>query len=52
MAVNEALYTGVIVQSVGPEERQQTCEVGVVVMRWYCSAHTGNEVSSCVVEQS
>ena len=24
------------------------CEVGVVVWRWCCSAHTGNEVSSAV----
>ena len=39
MAVNEA--------SVGPEERQGRCEAGVVV-RWCCSAHTGNEVSPCV----
>ena len=55
MAVNEADYTSVIVRTVGPEERQRRCEVGVVVSRWCCSAHTGNEVSSCVggvVEQS
>ena len=26
--------------------------MGVVVRRWCCSTHTGNEVSSCVVEQS
>ena len=30
--------------TVGPERR---CEVGVVVRRWCCSAHTGNEVSLC-----
>ena len=48
MAVNEAAYSGVIVWIVGPKERQQRCEVGVVVRRWCCSAHTGNEVSSCV----
>ena len=47
MAVNEADHS-VIVWTVGPEERQQRCEVGVVVRRWCCSAHTGNEVSSCV----
>ena len=47
MAVNEADYTSVIVRTVGPEERQRRCEVGVVVRRWCCSAHTGNEVSSC-----
>ena len=53
--LNEADYTSVIVRTVGPEERQRRCEVGVVVRRWCCSAHTGNEVSSCVggvVEQS
>ena len=48
MAVNGADYTSVIVRTVGPEERQQRCEVGVVVRRCFCSAHTGNEVSSCV----
>ena len=48
MAVNEAHYTSVIAQTVGPEERQQRCEVGVVVRRRCCSAHAGNEVSSCV----
>ena len=47
MAVNEADYTSGIVRTVGLEESQQRCEVGVVV-RWYCSAHTGNEVSFCV----
>ena len=55
MAVNEADYTSVIVRTVGPEKRQRRYEVGVVVRRWCCSAHTGNEVSSCVggvVEQS
>ena len=46
--VNEADYTSVIVRTVGPEERQQRCEVGVVVRRCCCSTHTGNEVSSCV----
>ena len=55
MAVNETDYTSVhvIVQTVGPEERQQRCEVGVVAS--CCSAHTGNEVSSRVggmMEQS
>ena len=35
-------------ETIGPEERQQKCEVGVVARRWCCSAHTGNEVSSCV----
>ena len=48
MAVNEeANYTSVFVWTVGPEERQGRCEAGVVV-RWCCSAHTGNEVSPCV----
>ena len=45
MSVNEADYTSVFV---GPEERQRGCEVGVTVRRWCCSAHTGNEVSSCL----
>ena len=44
MAVNEADYTSVIVRTVGPEERQRRCEVGVVVRRCFCSARTGNEV--------
>ena len=47
--------TSVTVRTVGPEERQQRCEVGVIVRRWCCSTHTGNEVSYCmggVVEQS
>ena len=48
MAVNEADYTSVIVWTVGLEERQRRCEVSIVVSRWFCSAHTGNEVSSCV----
>ena len=48
MAVNEADYTSVIVWTVGPEERQRRCEVGVVMRRWCCSTHTGNKVSSCV----
>ena len=48
MAVNEAAYTSVIVWTVGPEGRRHTREVGVVVRRWCCFAHTGNEVSSCV----
>ena len=55
MVDNEADYTSVIVQTVGPEERQRRCEVGVVVRRCCCSVHTGNEVSFCVgsvVEQS
>ena len=47
--VNEADYISVIVRTVvGPEERQQRCEVGVVVRRCGCSTHTGNEVSSSV----
>ena len=45
MAVNEADYTSEIVWTVGPEDRQRRCEV---VWWWCCSAHTGNEVSSCV----
>ena len=48
MAVNEADYTSVIVRTVGPWERQLRCQVGEVEMRWCCSAHTGNEVGSCV----
>ena len=48
MAVNKVDYTSVIVQTVGPEERQRRCEVDVVV-RCCCSTYTGNEVSSCVV---
>ena len=48
MAVNEADHTSVIVQTVRPEKRQQRCEVGVVVRRCSSSAHTGNEVSSCM----
>ena len=48
MAVNEAEYISVIVWTVGLEDRQRRCEVSVVVRRWCCSAHTGNEVSSCV----
>ena len=36
-----------IVWTVGQEERQRRCEVDVVVRRCCCSAHTGNEVSSC-----
>ena len=54
-AVNGGDYTSVIVRTVGPEERQRRCEVGVIVRRCCCSAHTGNEVSSCVggvMEQS
>ena len=54
IAANEANYI-VIVQTVGPEERQRRCEVGVVVRRCCCSSHTENEVTSCVggvVEQS
>ena len=39
--------TPVCVQTVGPEERQQGCEVGVIV-RWCCSAHIGNEVTKWV----
>ena len=48
MAVNEANYTSVFVWTVGPEERRGRFEVGVVVRRLCCSAHTGNEVSPCV----
>ena len=48
MAVNEVDNTGVIVWTVGPGERQGRREVGVVVRRCCCSAHTGNEVSTCV----
>ena len=48
MAVNEVDYAGVIVWTVGPGERQRRREVGVVVRRCCCSAHTGNEVSTCV----
>ena len=48
MAVNEADYISVFVRTVGPEERQQRCKVDVVVRRCCCSAHTGNEVRSCV----
>ena len=33
MAINEADYTSVILQTIGPEERQQRCEVGVVVRK-------------------
>ena len=47
-SVNEADYTCVFVWTVGPEKRQRRCKVGVTVRRWCCSAHTGNEVSSCV----
>ena len=55
MAVNQADHTSVIVRTVRPEERQRRREVCVVLRRWCCSSHTGNEVSSCVggvVEQS
>ena len=45
MAVNKVDYTGV---TMGPGERQRRHEVGVVVRRCCCSAHTGNEVSTCV----
>ena len=45
MAVNQADYTTVFVQTMGPEEKQQR---HVVVRKWWCSTHTGNEVSSCV----
>ena len=48
MAVNEVDYTGVIMWTVGPGERQQRREVGVLVRRCCCSAHTRNEVSTCV----
>ena len=47
MAVTEE-NTSAIVWRVGPEERQQRCEVCMIVRRWCCSAHTGNEVSYCV----
>ena len=33
MAVNEAHYTSVIMRTIGLDERQQRCEVGVVVRR-------------------
>ena len=48
MAVNEVDYTSVIVWTVGPGKRQRRREVCVVVRRCCCSAHTGNEVSTCV----
>ena len=48
MAVNEVDYTGVIVWTMGPGERQRRRKVGVVVRRCCCSAHTGYEVSTCV----
>ncbi|MCG8429875.1 MAG: hypothetical protein MJA29_01705 [Candidatus Omnitrophica bacterium] len=48
MSVNEAVYTGVIEGTVWPDGRQRWCKVDVVVMGRSCSAHTGNEVSSCV----
>ena len=48
MAVNEAKHTSVLVWTVGPEERRGRCEAVVVVRRWCCSAHTGNDVSPCV----
>jgi hypothetical protein len=47
MSVNEAVYTGVMERTVGPDGRRW-CKVDVVAMGWCCSAHTGNEVSSCV----
>ena len=50
-AVNEANYTTVLVWTMGLEEGQRRCEVGRIVRRWCCSAHTGNEVSSCVAER-
>ena len=36
------------VWTVGSEERRGRCEAGVVLRRWCCFAHTGNEVSPCV----
>ena len=45
---HEVDYTDVIVWTVGPGERQRRREVGMVVRRCGCSAHTGNEVSTCV----
>ena len=48
MAVNEADYTSVFVW---PEERQRRCEVGVVVRRWCCSAHKGNDLAVTLVLQ-
>ena len=48
MAVNEAKHTSVLVWTVGLEERRGRGEAVVVVRRWCCSAHTGNEVSHCV----
>ena len=35
MAVDGADYTSVIVRTVGPEERQRRCEVGVVVSEMF-----------------
>jgi hypothetical protein len=48
MSFNEAVYTGVIERTVGPDGRRRWCKVDVAAMGWCCSAHTGNEVSSCV----
>ena len=48
MAVNEAPYAGAVEMPVRPEGARRWLEADVVVMRMYCSAHTGNEVSSCV----
>ena len=46
ISVNAADYSCVIWCTAGLEERQRRCGVGVVVRRWSCPAHTGNEVSS------
>ena len=42
--IRQPSYSGVIVWTVRPEERQRRCEVCVVVRRWRCSAHTGSEL--------
>ena len=47
MSVNSAVYTGVI-KYCRADGRQRWCKVDVVAMGRSCSAHTGNEVSSCV----
>ena len=44
-SVNEADYSCVIWYTAGLKERQRR-GVGVVVRRWSCPAHTGNEVCS------
>jgi hypothetical protein len=49
MSINDAVYTGVVESTIGPDGRRRWSIVNVIVMGWCCSAHTGNEVSSCVV---